>query len=305
MTLIRIALGPIALRPADLPVLGGLAALAATGAAFRGSVADGLTLAAWTLVVAVAYLGASWLESRLTAPSVRAMLRVAAVTLALGYLFGAVAPLQLVLHGRWLDQSVLEIEQAVFGVQPTLWLERWVRPWFTEWLMFTYVIYLAFYPALAVLLWQRHGEAALEHYLLALGLANVACDLGFVLYPVAGPLPFIGGLYTVPLDGWGWTWLAEVLRHRAHYVGGTIPSPHCAAATVMWGVLWRWHRPAFWTLAPIILSLYLSTVYGRFHYLTDAVAGVAAALGVLVIAPPLLAAWNRMAERKSEAAPLG
>lgn len=294
-------MGPIAFRPADLPVLGGLAALGAL-AAFAGRVAQGPALATRTMAVTAAYLGAIWLEPRLPARPIRPVLRFAAVTLALAYLFGAVAPLQLVLRGRWLDQNVLDLEQAVLGVQPTLWLERWVRPWLTEWLMFAYMIYLAFYPALAVLLWNRHGEAALEHYLLALGLANVACDLGFVLYPVAGPLPFMGGVYTVPLKGWGWTWLAELLRHRAHYVGGTIPSPHCAAATVMWGVLWRWHRPAFWTLAPIIVSLYLSTVYGRFHYLTDAAAGIAVALGVLAIAPPLLAAWNRVAERASEGA---
>jgi len=302
MTQGRIAVGPIAFRPADLPVLCGLVALLGAAAAFMGRVAEGPALAARTLAVAAAYLGALWLEPRLPAPSVRPILRVAAVTAALGYLFGAVAPLQLVLHGGWLDQSVLDLEQAVFGAQPTLWLERWVRPWLTEWLMFSYVIYLALYPALSVLLWRRHGEAALEHYLLALGLANVACDLGFVLYPVAGPMPFMGERYTVPLQGWGWTWLAELMRREAHYVGGTIPSPHCAAATVMWGVAWRWHRPAFWALAPVIVSLYLSTVYGRFHYLTDAATGLAVALGVLWAAPPLLASWERLASRQAPAA---
>ncbi len=292
----RIPLGRFALRPADLPVLGGLAALAAAAAGLGGRVAEGPSLAARTLAVAAAYLGAIWLEPRLPGQFVRPALRVAAVTLALGYLFGAVAPLQLVLHGRWLDQNVLDLEQ------PVLWLERWVRPWLTEWLMFTYVIYLALYPALSVLLWRRHGDAALEHYLLALGLANVACDFGFVLYPVAGPVPFMGERFTVPLEGWGWTWLAELMRSEAHYVGGTIPSPHCAAATAMWGVAWRWHRTAFWALAPVILSLYLSTVYGRFHYLTDVAAGLAVAFAALAAAPRLLAAWERLASRPGAAA---
>lgn len=295
----RIALGPIAFRSADLPVLGGLGVLAAAAAASR---AEGPALASRTLVVAVAYLGALWLEPRLPGRALRPALRVAAVTLALGYLFGAVAPLQLVLHGRWLDQGVLDLEQAALGVQPVLWLQRWVRPWLTEWLMFTYVFYLALYPALAALLWRRHGEAALEHYLLALGLANVACDVGFVLYPVAGPVPFMGERFTVPLEGWGWTWLAELMRSRAHYVGGTIPSPHCAAATVMWGAAWRWHRPAFWALAPVIVSLYLSTVYGRFHYLTDVAAGLAVAAAALAAAPRLLAAWDLLAARRGAGA---
>jgi membrane-associated phospholipid phosphatase len=294
----RIAFGPVALRAADLPVLCALAALLGSAVAFSDRVAGGPALAVRTVAVAAAYLGAAWLEPRLP-PLARPVLRVAAVVAALAYLFGAVAPLQLLLRGRWLDQSVLDLEQAVFGAQPTLWLERWVRPWLTEWLMFTYVIYLGLYPALSVLFWRRSGEAAVEHYLLALALANVACDLGFVLYPVAGPIPFMGERYTVPLQGWGWTWLAELVRAKAHYVGGTIPSTHCAAATAMWGAAWRWHRPAFWALAPVVLSIYPSTVYGRFHYVTDAATGVLVAIGALWAAPPLLGAWKRLAARRA------
>jgi membrane-associated phospholipid phosphatase len=301
----RIQLGPFALRPADLPVLSGLMALAAAAAGAGGRVADGPGLAARALAVGAAYLGAVWLETRLPLRRARPALHLAAVSLGLAWLFGAVAPLQLVLHGRWLDQGVLDLEQAVFGAQPALWLQRWVRPWLTEWLMFCYVIYLALYPALGALLWERGGEAALEHYLLALGLANVACDLGFVLYPVAGPVPFMGDRFTAPLQGWGWTWLAEFMRSEAHYVGGTIPSPHCAAATVMWGAAWRGHRPAFWALAPVILSLYLATVYGRFHYLTDVAAGLAVALAALAVAPRLLAAWERLASRRGAIAGAG
>ena len=294
----RIAFGPVTLRAADLPVLCALAALLCSAVAFSDRVAGGPALAVRTLAVAAAYLGAAWLEPRLPRVA-RPVLRVAAVVAALAYLFGAVAPLQLLLRGRWLDQSVLDLEQAVFGAQPTLWLERWVRPWLTEWLMFTYVIYLALYPALSALFWQRSGEAAVEHYLLALALANVACDLGYVLYPVAGPIPFMGDRYTVPLQGWGWTWLAELVRAKAHYVGGTIPSTHCAAATVMWGAAWRWHRPAFWALAPVVLSIWLSTVYGRFHYVTDGATGVLVAIGALWAAPPLLAGWRRLASRRA------
>ncbi len=298
----RISLGPFALRPADLPVLGGLSALAAAAASAGERVPDGPWLAAKAVAVGAVYLGAVRLEPRLPARRARPALHLAAVALGLAWLFGAVAPLQLVLHGRWLDQGVLDLERAVLGVQPALWLQRWVRPWLTEWLMFCYVIYLGLYPAVGALLWERGGGAALEHYLLALALANVACDLGFVLCPVAGPLPFMGERFTVPLQGWGWTWLAELLRSQAHYVGGTIPSPHCAAATVMWGATWRWHRPAFWALAPVILSLYLSTVYGRFHYLTDAVAGLLVALAALWAAPRLLLAWEHLASRRGAAA---
>ena len=296
-TVRRIVLGPFALGPADAPIVCALAAVALGTSASCGQLPGWPALLARSLAASAAYAAGLWLVARLGSRPAAQALRAAAVMLAVAYLFGAVAPLQLVLHGRWLDPQVVKLEQALFGIQPTLWLERFIRPWLTEWLMFAYVVYLALYPALCLLLWRRHGEIALEHLLLALTLANVACDLGFVLVPVAGPLPFMGQHYTVALDGWVWTWLAEVIRTNAHYVGGTIPSPHCAAGTVMWGIAWLYHRRWFWALAPLFLSLYVSTVYGRFHYLADAVAGIAVALAALAAAPPLMRTWAALGTR--------
>ena len=43
------------------------------------------------------------------------------------------------------------------------------------------------------------------------------------------------------------------------------------------------HMNVYWfILSPIILSLYVDTVYGRFHYVTDVATGIAA--GVLAVA---------------------
>jgi len=83
-----------------------------------------------------------------------------------------------------------------------------------------------------------------------------------------------------------------------HFAGGSIPSPHTAAATIMWVMAYRYHRPSFWILSPIILSLYISTFYGRYHYVTDAVVGIVVAFLALTVAPLLLKLWDRIASRK-------
>ena len=211
--------------------------------------------------------------------------RTAAVTLAYAYLFGAVDKLQLILHGRWLDSVVVDGEQRLFGAQPTLWLQQFTTPALTEWLMFCYVVYIPLYPALCAVIYHLRGPEAVEDYFFTLGLTNILCDLGFILFPVAGPIAALGKLYTVPLKGYAWTWLGELVRSRLHYVGGSIPSPHAAAATVMWAMAYRYHRPSFYVLAPIILSLYVSTFYLRYHYLTDAFVGIAVAVLALRAAP--------------------
>jgi membrane-associated phospholipid phosphatase len=218
--------------------------------------------------------------------------RTATVSLAFAWLFGAVDRLQLLLHGRWLDALVLEFEAHVFGVQPTLWLEGVARPWLTEWMMFAYVVYIALYPLVCFVIYRRHGARALEECLLALGIANVACDFGFILFPVAGPAAFMGSAYTVPLDGWLFTAAGEFIRSKLHYVGGSLPSPHAAAATVMWAMSWRYSRRLAWVLTPVILTLYVATFYCRYHYLTDTLVGIATAAAALAAAPGLMRWWQ-------------
>ncbi len=287
----RRAFGPFELRPADVVILGALALFSLVAVAGRATVERWPPLVAANLGVAAAVLASAALLARLRRPLPVFLLRTVTVTLSYAYLFEAVAGIQLVLHGRFRDDLVLALEERLFGVQPTLWLERFVTPSLTEWLMFCYVVYLPLYPALCWVLQVKKGGAAVEEYFLALGLANVLCDVGFILFPVASPMYWMPESYRVALEGWAFTWAGELIRARTHFAGGSIPSPHAAAATVMWLMAWKHHRPTFWLLSPVVLSLYVSTVYGRFHYVTDAVVGVATGLLAVLLAPPLLRAW--------------
>jgi hypothetical protein len=246
------------------------------------------------LTVAVVYILFNYYSEKATKKFWKFFLRVAAVTLTYAYLFGAVDKLQMLIYGRWFDEYVLDFEQWIFNLQPTLWVEDFISKPLTEWMMFTYVIYIPMYPVLCGIIYYLRGELAMEDYFFTLGFTNILCDIGFILFPVAGPLPTIGHLYSVKLDGYVWTWLGEAIRSNLHFIGGTIPSPHCAAATIMWAMAYRYHRPSFWILSPIVLSLYASTFYGRYHYLTDAVVGIAVAFIGLAIAPLLMKLWDRI-----------
>jgi hypothetical protein len=245
------------------------------------------------LAVGVAYVVLQQTAGRVQSKPLKFALRLLPVTLTYGYLFLAVDKLQLLLHGRFLDDVVLRLEAAVFGGQPTLWLEQFTKPAITEWMMFAYIFYFPMYPILCAVIYFRNGEAAMEDCFFSLGLTNILCDLGFILFPVAGPTAAMGDRYTVPLHGYLFTGLGEWVRTSLQFPGGSIPSPHCAAATVMWAMSYRYHRPVFWLLLPVVLSLYVSTFYGRYHYVSDAVLGIATALAAVKMAPPLTRAWRR------------
>lgn len=302
MTDRTLAIGALRLRATDGIILGALAFFSLLTVLFSGSIDGWGILLGKNIAVAVLYIVLVHFSRLSSRKLLRFLLRVGAVTLAYAYLFGAVDKLQLAIHGEWLDAYVLDAEQYIFGLQPTLWLQHITAPALTEWLMFSYVIYIPMYPVLSGIIYYLRGELAMEDYIFTLGLTNILCDLGFILFPVAGPIPSIGHLYTVPLDGYVFAAIGEFIRSHLHYIGGTIPSPHAAAATVMWIMAYRYHRPSFVVITPIVLSLYVSTFYGRFHYLTDAVVGIAVALLALGLTPIVIGLWERLVRRTQSSA---
>lgn len=262
-------------RATDAVILATLALLSALAVAFHDRVQGWPSLVLRNLGVALAFVALNVAGGRLANAQGRFVVRLVTLLLLYAYVNLAVDRLQLVLQRRWLDDTVLRAEQILFDVQPNLWMEQFVSQGLTEWMMFSYVVYLPLFPAVCLAVYRRRGEPAAEEYFLALALANALCDVGFVLFPVAGPLPHLAAQFTIPLEGGIWTRMGEALRQHAQFVGGTIPSPHCANAAVMWLMAYRYVRPIAWILAPIVLSLFVATVYARYHYVTDAILGVA------------------------------
>lgn len=252
----------------------------------------GLILA--NLLAALIFLGLNFVAQKTSSRNLRFVLRTLSVQLMILYIYSASLRLQLIFFPQWHDNMVVDLEASILGVQPTVWIQRFITPWLTEWMMFCYVFYVPVYPILSFLIYRRHGEEQNEDYLFHVGLAIILCTLGFMMFPVAGPMRFIGDLHTVPLRGYFFTAASEFIRGRIHTPGGTIPSIHCAAATIMWWTSYRYSRPTFIVLAPVILSLYVSTVYGRFHYVIDVVAGIAAAFLTIALGAVLIKAWNRV-----------
>jgi len=286
------------LQITDALLLGGLAVQIVLFILFNRRINQPLLYAAKNAALAGAYLLAVFLLTKVRSRVLYFILRTASVQLAFAYLYEATHSLQLLFVGAWQDRTVLAAEQAVFGLQPTLWLERFISAPLTEWMMFSYVIYLAVYPGVAAFVFFKHGERALEDYLFALAFVNLACDLGFILFPVAGPVFYMPEAYTVPQTGGLFTYLGYFIRAHAHEAGGSIPSPHCSVATIMWVMSYRYVRWLFWLLAPVILSLYVSTVYCRYHYITDSIAGILLGIIVILAGPSIVRAWNRRAERR-------
>jgi membrane-associated phospholipid phosphatase len=56
--------------------------------------------------------------------------------------------------------------------------------------------------------------------------------------------------------------------------GGCFPSPHCAAGFTILYYLHKNRLKIFYPILVIMVGMFVSTVYGRFHYLTDSITGI-------------------------------
>jgi membrane-associated phospholipid phosphatase len=77
--------------------------------------------------------------------------------------------------------------------------------------------------------------------------------------------------------------VAQYVIKVAGLHGGCMPSSHVAVALVVMIYAIRYTKTLAWILTPVILSLFVATVYGRFHYFLDVVAGILVGLLALFI----------------------
>ncbi len=289
----RLRLAGLEFGLTDVVTLGGLVLFTFLGIAFHGRLGHPVRLIGFSLLFISLYLASLAVLPRLRRPWPRFLVRTAAVQLTFLQVYKAANELQTIFF-PWQDDRVLAWEQGLLGFQPLVAIQKYYSVPLNEWMFFVYVFYVVIYPVLGAIIFFKRGEEANEDYLFQLGLVNFVCGLGFILFPVASPMNWksIRSLLTEPLNAGVFGNIAEWIRANVHQPGGSVPSPHCAVATVMWFMSRKYTRHGALWLAPVIIGLYASTVYGRFHYLSDMVIGIAAGVLVILVAPWIARAWN-------------
>lgn len=282
------ALSPAAGRP-DPPLPGDylLAAyLAATGlAALLTGSRTGLLLAG---AHAAAIGGVAWSARRpLPAAGWLRFARIAAPVLLTPLLYTELETLNQLVEPGYLDATVQAWDEAVFGEQVSLTAaRRFGSPWLSETLHLGYFSYYFVVPAAALAAWAEGRERGLARFTTTVAPAFFLCYLCFAVFPVAGPRYEFPRVTGAPAGGFFFGLVHTVLEAGSSK-GTAFPSSHVAAALAALLAAWRDGRKSFPWLLPPVLLLTLGTVYGRFHYGVDAVAGIAVA-GIAFAATPWL-----------------
>jgi len=184
--------------------------------------------------------------------------------------------------GDWRLSTAIPVwESALFAGQPSLYLsERLAFVPLSEYLHFSYLSYVIVIPSLAAYWYVSGQRAAFGELMLMLSTVLLASYLFFILLPVDSPY-YLSQRLGPPLSGHFFFELVHQVSARGGARGGAFPSAHAAGAIVVILVAWRHQRRLACLLVPIIAGLLVATVYGRFHYVLDTLAGVGLAIAVV------------------------
>jgi membrane-associated phospholipid phosphatase len=176
------------------------------------------------------------------------------------------------------DAALISLDQRLFGFQASVALQRIVSPPLTSWMEFAYIFHIINIPLVACFIYLRRSRERFREMMSGVLVISFFGLLGYLLVPAIGPIYTLRDQFTVPLS----QPLAAVNRQIdfldfARIKRDVFPSLHAGISFVVWLYAYRNSRRLFWILAPLILSLWVSTVYLRYHYLIDVVAGLALA----------------------------
>ncbi len=181
-----------------------------------------------------------------------------------------------------LDLFLIETDRLMFfGHNPTILLEKITCPILTE--VFQ-IIYASFYflpLSLCLILYRKETPIKFHSAASTILMGFYLSFIGYYLTPAIGPRFTLANQQAFPLSG---LFLFEVLQHIIAQIEGVMrdccPSGH-ALVSVLTMFLARHSARGFYPVAFLWAALIIfSTVYLRYHYVTDLIIGVSLGFAV-------------------------
>jgi len=196
-------------------------------------------------------------------------------------------------HVGYLDEHFLRLEPRLFGMQPGLDLmQRFPSRWLAELLYAAYFSYYIMIGGVGMVLLCR-DRRQFAHFVSVVSFVFYVCYTIYIFVPVVGPRIVYRGLVEEPLPSdvipfvstevpasvqdavffqlMGW------IYDRFEATGAAFPSSHVAVALCTLFFSFRYLRRVRYVHLVVAILLCVSTVYSRYHYVVDVVAGIAVA----------------------------
>ena len=181
-----------------------------------------------------------------------------------------------------LDTILIAIDRFIFlGNDPTILLEKFTYPLLTEILQIAYASFYFLPFTLCLILYIKKPRLAFHINASVIFMGFYISYLGYYITPVIGPRFTLNHLQSLPLTGvFSFDFIRNTIVRTEGIMRDCCPSGHAMISLLTVLLAWRYMR-AFFTIAVVWAFLIIfSTVYLRYHYVTDLIVGMA--LGLVV-----------------------
>ncbi len=174
-----------------------------------------------------------------------------------------------------IDPFLIKLDFLLFGGDPTVMMEKIMHPLLTDALQLAYASYYLLPFTLGIVLLAQKREQAFDYSLFMIMLCFYLSYAGYLLFPAIGPRFTMNHLQTTGLQGFVLTAPIQELLNRLEGIKrDAFPSGHTGIALIVLFLAFKFEKKLFWIFLPAVSALIFSTVYLRYHYVVDVLAGI-------------------------------
>lgn len=178
-----------------------------------------------------------------------------------------------------IDQTLIKLDYIIFNGYPTVMLEKIMSPLLTDIMQLAYTTYYFIPVSFGIILLLNRQRNEFDKTLFLVLFCFYLSFLGYILMPAVGPRFTVDHLQNLELQG---LFITEQIQNILNTLEGikrdAFPSGHTAIPLVILYSAYKFKRIFFWLLLPVVAALIFSTVYCRYHYVVDVIAGFALAI---------------------------
>jgi hypothetical protein len=181
-----------------------------------------------------------------------------------------------------MDDVIIAIDRFLFlGHDPTILLERFTYPPISEILQIAYASFYLLPLTLCLILYLRKPRIEFHINASTILLGFYLSYIGYYFTPVIGPRFTLEHLQSFPLSGvLFFNFIRNMIVQAEGMMRDCCPSGHAMISLLAVLLAWRYARGFFPVACIWAFLITFSTVYLRYHYVTDLVVGMI--LGLMV-----------------------
>lgn len=190
------------------------------------------------------------------------------------YCFEELQGLVHLIFPNWFDRWLIAFDYNFAGVHPSVWLARFANPSLNDFMQLAYMTYFLYLVILPAILYLQRERPAFWTVMTSTAIAHDSVYVIAVLFPVESPYYSLASLHLKALHGGIFTAAIDLIEKHGRVHGAAFPSAHVAGSMVAMLAARRYRPWLFWTCLPFFICMCVATVYGRYHYVADVLAGI-------------------------------